>query len=198
MPYQVPGSVAAQEQAPATADSVLDGTAAAITEAARQLTTPQTASEGAHPLQVTEEEGLFACDQKEMISKLQKLLKLKYGAVIMYMNYGDKVLAHFRDSIYAHFQEHMKEEISHCYDLAMKITALGGEAPPKVGQVAEVGGLHQTFIAVIQQEKELLKAARDVLARAGENTGLKVLIENMVLTDQRHADDARRMLLCEE
>jgi hypothetical protein len=54
------------------------------------------------------------------------------------------------------------------------------------------------FMNIIENEKEQIQVERDILAKVGENTGLKVLIENMVLTDQRHADDARRMMLCEQ
>jgi bacterioferritin len=157
-----------------------------------------TANEGVHPLAVSPEEGLFAVDQQAMMVVLERLLKLKYSAVIMYMNYGDRIRAHFRDAIYDHFQDHMKEEISFCYDLAMKITALGGEPSPKVSTVPDMSNIHHMFMNVIENEKEQIKVARDILLKAGDNTGLKVLIENMVLTDQRHADDARRMLLCEQ
>jgi bacterioferritin len=156
-----------------------------------------TASEGTHPLAVSQEEGLFAVPQEKVVAQCQKLLKLKYTAMLMYVNYGDRIRAHFRDPIYAHFQEHMKEEREDAYHLAMKITALGGEPTPKVASIPDINDLHQMFIALLQAEKELLQELRNLAAMAGENLGLKVTLEQMALTDSRHADDIRRMMFCE-
>jgi bacterioferritin (cytochrome b1) len=193
MPYDIPTTAAAAPMPELPAQA-----AESVTPDDPVVTSSPTANEGSHPLAVSPQEGLFAVPQDAMIAALQKLLRIKYGAVILWMNYGDRVRAHFRDSIYDHFQEHMKEEISFCYDLAMKITALGGEPTPKVAPVPDMLNMHHMFMNIIENEKEQIQVERDILAKVGENTGLKVLIENMVLTDQRHADDARRMMLCEQ
>lgn len=156
-----------------------------------------TASEGVHPLAVSPEEGLFAVPQEKVVGQCLKLLKLKYTAMLMYVNYGDRIRAHFRDSIYAHFKEHMKEERRDAYHLAMKITALGGEPTPKVATIPDLNDLHQIFVQILQMEKELIQELRNLAAMAGENLSLKVMLEQMVLTDQQHADDMRRMMFCE-
>ena len=156
-----------------------------------------TASEGTHPLAVSPEEGLFAVPQEKVISALQKLLKLKYTAIISWMNYGDRLRSHYRDTIYAHFNEHMQEERQDAYHLAMKITALGGEPTPKVSSVADVNDLHQMLIVLLQLEKELLQATRELSLLAGDNMGLKVSLDEIALKDSRHADDLRRMMFCE-
>ena len=126
---------------------------------------------------------------------LQKALKLKYTAVLMYINYGDRIRSHFRDSVYEHWQEHMGEERTACYDLAMKITALGGEPEVQVSKVPSTGTLSEMFMHVMQMEKQLIQGQRDILAVCGENVGLRILIENSLLEDQRHLDDARRMMV---
>lgn len=156
---------------------------------------PLTASEGVHPLAVSPEEGLFAVPQEQMLKLLQKALKLKYTAVLMYMNYGDRIRSHFRDSIYEHFQEHITEERTACYDLAMKITALGGEPEVQVAKIPSTASMSEMFMHVMQAEKELIQGQRDILAVCGEHTGLRILIENSLLQDQRHLDDARRMMV---
>lgn len=156
-----------------------------------------TASEGVHPLAVSPEEGLFAVPQEQVVAQCNKLLKLKYTIMIMYVNYGDRIRAHFRDPIYEHFKEHMGEEREDAYHLTMKITALGGEPTPKVATVPDISDLHQIFMALLQAEKELIKELRNLSAMAGENLPLKVMLEQMVLTDQQHADDLRRMMFCE-
>lgn len=156
-----------------------------------------TASEGVHPLAVSPEEGFFAVPQEAVVAQCNKLLKLKYTIMIMYMNYGDRVRAHFRDSIYGHFKEHMGEERDDAYHLTMKITALGGEPTPKVSSVPDINNLHQMFVALLQAEKEIIQELRNLSAMAGDNLSLKVMLEQMVLTDQQHADDLRRMMFCE-
>lgn len=156
-----------------------------------------TASEGVHPFAVSPEEGLFAVPQEKVVAQCQKLLKLKYTTMMMYLNYGDRIRAHFRDAIYDHFQEHMKEERNDAYHLTMKITALAGEPPTKVGTFPDLSDLHQIFMVLLQAEKELIKELRALSAMAGENLSLKVMLEQMVLTDQQHADDLRRMMFCE-
>lgn len=154
---------------------------------------PPTASVGTHPLAVSAEEGLFAIPQDQMLRLLQKSLKLKYTAVLMYINYADRIRSHFRDAVYEHFQEHMAEERTSCYDLAMKITALGGEPEVQVGKVPSTPALAEMFMHIMQLEKELIQGQREILEVCGDNVGLRVLIENSLLEDQRHLDDARRM-----
>jgi bacterioferritin (cytochrome b1) len=136
---------------------------------------------------------LFAVPQERVLASLQKVLKLKYTAVLMYMNYGDRVRSHFRDTVYDHFQAHMLEEREACYDLAMKITALGGEPEVQVTKVPSTASMAEMFMWVMQAEKTLILQLRELLAVCGDNAGLRVLLENMVLADQRHLDDARRM-----
>lgn len=156
---------------------------------------PPTASVGTHPLAVSPEEGLFAVPQEQMLKLLQKALKLKYTAVLMYINYGDRIRSHFRDATYAHWQDHMGEERTACYDLAMKITALGGEPEVQVSKVPSTGVLSEMFMHIMQMEKQLIQGQREILAVCGENEGLRILIENSLLEDQRHLDDARRMMV---
>lgn len=165
----------------------------AATETPVEAPPPASASEGSHPLVVSNEEGLFTVSQEQMVSLLQKVLKLKYTAVLMYMNYGDRIRAHFRDALYAHFQEHLNEERQACYDLAMKITALGGEPDVQVTKVPSTPVIMEMMGHIMQAEKVLIESQRNVIAACGENIGLRVLMENSLLLDQRHLDDARRM-----
>jgi len=169
---------------------------AQMSEAAgAEVPLPQpTASEGVHPLAVSPEEGLFAVPQEKVVAQCNKLLKLKYTTHLAYMNYGDRIRAHYRDAIYDHFGEHMGEERDDAYHLAMKITALGGEPTPKVGTVPDINDLGQIFITLLQMEKQLIQELRNLSLMAGENLSLKVMLEQMVLTDQQHADDLRRMM----
>ena len=197
--YKVPGAPApAAPAAPSPEEMQSIKLSPYGVDTGEQPPAPQpTANEGVHPLVISPEEGLPTVPQEKLLKMLQKVLKLKYTGMILYTNYGDRIRAHFRDAIYDHFKEHMKEERQGAYDITMKITALGGEPTPQVGQVPDTNDLHQMFGHIIMAEKTLIQAERDVLAVCGEYTGLKVLMENMLLLDQKHLDDARRMMLCE-
>lgn len=153
--------------------------------------------EGTHPLAVSPEEGFFAVTQDAIVSQLNKLLKLKYTTAFAYINYGDRIRAHFRDVIAEHFKDHREEELADAYHLTMKITALGGEPTPKVGTIIDTADMHQIFLALLDLEKKMLKEFRALAALAGDNLSLKVMLEEMVLKDQQHADDLRRMMFCE-
>jgi len=166
--------------------------------AGAEVPIPQpTASEGVHPLAVSPEEGLFAVPQEKIVAQCLKLLKLKYTTMMMYINYGDRIRAHFRDVIYDHFKEHAGEEREDAYHLTMKITALGGEPTPKVSTIPDINDLHQIFMVLLQAEKQIIQELRNLSLMAGENLSIKVMLEQMALTDQQHADDLRRMMFCE-
>ena len=155
---------------------------------------PSPASEGTHPLANSPEEGLFAVPQDKVVAQCNKLLRLKYSIMLMYVNYGDRIRAHYRDAIYQHFQEHMEEEREDAYHLTMKITALGGEPGTKVAPIPDAGTIESMMTNLLQAEKELIQELRVLAEMAGENLPLKVTLEQMVLTDSQHADDLRRMM----
>lgn len=182
---------------PTGADADIAKALEVLNAPAPALPAVETASEGTHPLVLSPEEGLFAVPVEQMISQLQKLLRAKYTAVLMYMNYGDRLRAHYRDAIYAHFNDHMAEERTAAYDLAMKITALGGEPAAKVSTVPDVSELHQILLTVLQHEKELIALGREILQQVGDNVALKTWLEQTCFIDNQHADDARRLFACE-
>jgi len=158
---------------------------------------PATASEGVHPLAVSPEEGQFAAPPDQIVAQCQKLLTLKYTTMLTYINYGDRIRAHFRDSVYEHWKEHTEDERKDAYALVMKITAMGGEPDVKIKPVPSLVDLHQMILTVLKLEQLMLAETRTLVAMAGENIGLKVMAEQFALTDSHHADDARRMFFCE-
>lgn len=194
--YRVGTPSIAPPKPPEEVQASTPGMEQAVVEPAYQPSRPS-AAEGTHPLAISPEEGLFAVPTERVLLQLQKLLKLKYGSMIMYANYGARIRAHFRDAIYDHFNEHLKDERKDAYLIVMKITALGGSPKTAVAIPQDVGALHEIFMSIIQAEKDLIGEGRALAAMAGENLGLKVLAENIVLNDQLHADDARRMFSCE-
>lgn len=158
---------------------------------------PETAHEASHPLAVSKQEGLFAVSQDQVIAQCQKMLSSKYGTMLAYINYGDRIRAHFRDSIYEHWKEHTEDERNDAYTLVMKITALGGEPDVAPTPVVSTGNLHQMILNLLKMEQQLIEEARVLVEMAGDNIGLRVMAEDFALKDGHHADDTRRMFVCE-
>lgn len=155
------------------------------------------ASIATHPWTTSEAEGLFAVPQEKVVDLLNKTLKLKYTGVILYMNYGDRLLAHWRDAVADHFKDHIKDERAGAYTLTRKITALGGSPQPKIAQIKDVSSFHQMVMQIMTAETELLQAERALIEVAGDNIALRLMAEELYSTDAHHLDDMRRLLLCE-
>lgn len=194
-PYQIPTAAAtpAPEPAPEPAAPAAPPEPEAKTEELEPP--PMTASEGVHPFSISPEEGAPAVPQEVILKKLAGIAALKAGAVLMYTVYADAIRAPFRDSLYAHFEEHLAEERAGIYDFNMKIVALGGQLIPKATKPPVANGIQEILTAVIQYEKELIGAIRELHGVCGDYLGLKLMLEDNLLKDQKHLDDARRMLV---
>lgn len=139
-------------------------------------------------------EGPFAVPDGQIIAGLQQYLSLKYSKDIAYRNFSDRIRGPWRDSIVSHFYEHSKDERDHQYAIAMKIVALGGDPGVSVNQIPQTPPNYQAFFqALADLELEAIRMGNDLVKFAGENTGFRVMIENMVEKDNHHLDDLRRM-----
>jgi len=195
MPYRTPlNQTAATGLEPATLEAAPAPAEAAPAEDELAPPPPPTASEGVHPLAVSPEEGLAAIPQEQLLKALLKLASLKAGAVLMYHTFADALRTPARDGLAAHFEEHAAEERAGLYDYNMKVIALGGSVSTKATRAPDAAGIQEILTAVIQFEKQQPEAQRKLIAASGEYAGLRLLLEENLLKDQRHLDDARRML----
>lgn len=156
---------------------------------------PPSASIGAHPFAISQEEGLPAVPQDVLLKKLAALASLKLGAITMYTVYADAIRAPFRDSLYDHFTEHAAEERAALYDVNMTLVAFGGNLETKSTKVPPAQGVQEILTNVLQFEKQLIKATRELVLMCGDFAGLRLMLEEHLVADQRHALDARRMLV---
>ncbi len=148
----------------------------------------------ADPLRVSKDEGLYAVNELQIIEILQKILSGKYALMVMYLHYGATLLAHWRDGVHEHFQEHAKEEQLSAYYLAKKIVAMGGQATPKVGTVRPVATFADMGLELLKAEQKVLRLWSELNLAAGQNLGLQSLAQDGALLDQQHADDIRRYM----
>ena len=143
---------------------------------------------------VPSREGAFAVDTSAVISTLQCYLEAKYSLEIAYRSYADRVKGPWRDSLVSHWYEHAKDEKKSQYDLAMKIIGLGGD--PAVCSITIPNctyGLQSFFMCLMEMELRAIELGRELIQMSGDNDGLRLLMEEIVLNDSHHLDDLKRM-----
>ena len=141
-------------------------------------------------------EGSFASDVTQIIGSLQCLLEMKYSLQTAYRSFADRTRGPWRDSLVEHWQEHSGDEKDHTYSLAMKIVGLGGD--PAICSITVPScecSLKAFFLCLIEMELQAIECGREILQMCGDNTGLRLLIEEIVLKDSHHLDDLKRMAI---
>lgn len=139
-------------------------------------------------------EGLLAAPVGQVISHLQGWLTAKYRIDAAYRSFADRVKGPWRDSLVEHWQKHAEEERAQGYDIAMKIVGLGGDPSVTVIDVPPCPSSLPAFCASLMSlELKAIEKARETMSLAGEMAALRVMSENILLTDAQHLDDLRRM-----
>lgn len=139
-------------------------------------------------------EGQFAASDGQVVAHLQKFLNAKYAIDAAYRSFADRVRGPWRDALVDHWHTHAKEERDQAYDLAMKVVGLGADPVQTVVQIPQCQPDVVGFCkALMDMELKAVENGRKLIVLAGDNTAMKVLAENLVLTDTQHLDDLRRM-----
>jgi len=140
------------------------------------------------------EEGMFSAPVATITGALHKLLAAKHAIDISYRSYADRVRGPWRDSLVGHWSEHAGEERQMAYDIAMKLMALDYDPIISTIEVPPCGPtLASLAKCLVEQEKTAIMVGRQIIAACGDNTSLRVMMEDHVMKDQQHLDDLRRM-----
>lgn len=139
-------------------------------------------------------EGEFGANHELILGCLAEVYRKKYEIYLAYRNFSDRLRGPFREAITQHFAEHSEDERKAAYDVAMKLVGLGCDPqlleykiPPCNPDISSI------FRCLAQMELDLIGLERHLCDISGDNTAMRVLGENMVLTDTHHLDDLRRM-----
>lgn len=139
-------------------------------------------------------EGSLAVDASVVCLTLQKWLELKYSLEVAYRSFADRSRGPWRDALVDHWYEHAKDEKKHQYSLAMKIVGLGGDPAVTCINIPQCElSLKNFFLCLMELELQTIEIGREVIRISGDNTGLRLLAEEMVLLDSHHLDDLKRM-----
>lgn len=142
----------------------------------------------------SEEEGSVSAPIGQVLGLLQKLVSDKYSLEIAYRNFSDRTRGPWRDALVSHWQEHASDERKMTYDLSMKMVGMGGDPIMTGLQLTACPANVASFCKILMSmELNNIKTARELADISGDNVGLRVLAENVVLLDSHHLDDLRRM-----
>jgi len=141
------------------------------------------------------QEGAFGVPDGQILALMGKLLTAKYAIEVSYRSYSDRIRgALWRDSLVDHWLEHAEDERKSSYAIAMKIVGLGGDPTITTIQIPPATANPEAFVVLLaKQELEAISVCREIVQIAGDNTGLRLLAEEIILLDSHHLDDLRRM-----
>ncbi len=143
---------------------------------------------------VPAKEGVIAASLGEIVNHMNTFLTAKYCVENSYRSFADRVKGPWRDALVDHWHEHAKDERKGAYDLGMKIVALGGDPVQGTIQIPQSTANLANFCKLLMdQELGAIEAGRKLAEMAGQNAGLRLLAEEMILIDSHHLDDLRRM-----
>jgi bacterioferritin (cytochrome b1) len=147
-----------------------------------------------HVALTPELEGDYSTDKEGLCVLLMDIMHCKYAIYIAYTNFADRLRGPYRDAVVEHWQDHAKEEKQAAYDIAMKLFGLGCDPTVRCIEIPECGNeVGEMAKCLANMELDLINKSRALCSLSGENTAMRVLGENIVLTDTQHLDDLRRM-----
>lgn len=139
-------------------------------------------------------EGVPAAPLEAVLETLQAWLTAKYRIDAAYRSFADRTQGPWRDSLVAHWSEHADEERKQAYALAMKIAGLGGDPVVTVIEVPVVPRDVASMCAcLIELELQAIETANELIGMAGGMASLRIMAEDVMLSDAHHLDDLRRM-----
>jgi ferritin len=130
------------------------------------------------------------------VEVLKQLSSKKYQLILAYIHYGDQLRAMYRDGIYEHFKEHMKEERAQLYEINKKITAMGSDAPCTPGPVPPVplDNARAIFKSLLSIEEESVSLWSKLFHETDDDVALNGMAQTYATECRGHADDLRRYL----
>lgn len=135
-------------------------------------------------------------DKKTLIKNLNGDLANEYSAIIQYITYAAKATGPYRPQLSQFFLAEAADEQLHAQFLANKIVALGGEPTTTASPVKPAKTDRDMVEAVMEAEQLAVKGYTQRAKEAEEfgDKGLAVQLEEMILEESQHSEEAERIL----
>lgn len=135
-------------------------------------------------------------DKKTLVKNLNGDLANEYSAIIQYITYAAKATGPYRPQLSQFFLTEVADEQLHAQFLANKIVALGGEPTMTASPVKPAKTDRDMVEAVLEAEQLAVKGYTQRAKEAEEfgDKGLAVQLEEMILEESQHSEEAERIL----
>jgi bacterioferritin len=130
---------------------------------------------------------------EKLLSALNEILALEYGAVIQYAQQHCLVQGHERIWFGNFFASNSKEAHLHALNLGNKIVALGGVPTIKPAPVQEAVSLHEMLIQDLAMERQALSAYSQAWELAEGHQPLRFWLEDIIRLEQLHVEELERL-----
>lgn len=136
---------------------------------------------------------LSSLDESEVIPLLMSLHQQRYEMDIALRNHSDRLRGPWRDALVEHWYEHAEEQRSMAYDLAMKLVSMGQD--PVLSNLTRYGSDASltSMLTELKQRLESMIKMGEVILSMNPSSGVRIMVENHIVTDNQHLDDIVRM-----
>lgn len=130
---------------------------------------------------------------EQLLTALNEVLAMEYGAVIQYAQHHFSVRGHDRILFGNFFDANSKEAHLHALNLGNKIVALGGVPTVKHAPVREASQLHEMLLQDLAMERAALAAYTKAWELAEGNQSLRFWLEDIIRLEQLHVEELERL-----
>jgi bacterioferritin len=135
-----------------------------------------------------------------MVEALNKSLAAEYAAVIQYYQHSFLIQGTEREYLSDFFRSKGKSSLEHVERLGEKIVALGGLPTVEPGTIHQATDIKEMLDQALELEREAQAAHHSGLllleerSKSPEETALRLMLEEMVETEQRDIDQLEMLL----
>ncbi len=133
-------------------------------------------------------------DVKKVIDGLNKALSLEYASIIQGLQHSFLVQGLFRESIAPMLREHAEESFKHAKMLGEKIVALGGLPTVEPAPIKQATELTEMLKQDLELAYQVYEHYESLLKLVQDDTPLRVMIENFVLTEKEDCEELEKLL----
>ena len=130
---------------------------------------------------------------EQLLTALNEVLRMEYGAVIQYAQHHFLVRGHDRILFGNFFDANSKEAHLHALNLGNKIVALGGAPTTKPAPVQEATQLHEMLLQDLAMERRALVAYTQAWELAEAHQSLRFWLEDIIRLEQLHVEELERL-----
>jgi len=135
-------------------------------------------------------------DKAKVLKALNLDLEHEMSAMVRYLHHSFIVSGPLRGPLVALFRQQARDSMTHAITLGEKITALGGHPSVKIQEIYEPGD--QTIEEMLQEDLEVEKLHignyEEQLELVQDNTPLRIMLEQMVVDETKHAEELEMYL----